>query len=70
MAAATPSPWMTTVEAARYLRRSRRFIIREIQSGRLRGARVGGRREVLTSAAWCDAWVQEQATPIMLRRRA
>ena len=66
----TPSsPWMTTKEAAAYLKKGRRFVLREIHSGRLRAAIVGGRREVLTRAEWCDCWVQDQARPITLHRR-
>jgi excisionase family DNA binding protein len=63
------SPWLTTKEAAAYLKHGRRFLLREIHAGRLRAAIVGGRREVLTRAEWCDAWVQDQARPIMLQRR-
>jgi excisionase family DNA binding protein len=64
------SPWMNTTDAAKYLKRGKRFILREIHAGRLRAAIVGGRREVLTSIAWLDQWVSDQATPIALRRRA
>ncbi len=66
------SPWLTATEAAAYLKRGRRFVLREIHAGRLRAAIVGGRREILTRTEWCDAWVQDQATPIMMptRRRA
>lgn len=63
------SPWMTAAEAAHYLKRGRRFVLREIKGGRLRGARVGGRGEVLTSRKWCDEWVEDQATPVALRVR-
>jgi excisionase family DNA binding protein len=66
------SPWLTAKQAGAYLGRSPRFILREIHSGRLRAARVGGRREVITCAAWCDQWVTDQVTPIAMsaRRRA
>lgn len=48
------SPLLTAAEAATYLKRGRRFIIREIHAGRLRAAVVGGRREILTRPEWCD----------------
>lgn len=66
-----PSPWMNARDAGRYLRRNSRFISKEIKAGRLRGAIVGGRREVLTRAEWCDEWVTEhtQPVPIVVRRR-
>jgi len=69
---ALPSPWLTATQAAAYLHRGRRFVLREIHAGRLRAAVVGGRREVLTRAEWCDAWVSDQAGPLVpvpMRRR-
>ena len=62
-----PSPWMTAAEAAAYLKRGRRFILREIRAGRLRAARIGGRGEVLTSRAWCDQFVTDMAKPVALK---
>jgi len=66
------SPWMNAAEAAAYLKRGRRFVLREIHAGRLRAARIGGRGEILTRAEWCDQYVEDQAAPIALatRRRA
>jgi hypothetical protein len=66
---AAESPWLNAKQAGAYLGRSSRFVLREIRRGRLRGATVGGRREVITCAAWCDHWVTDQAKPIMLQRR-
>lgn len=69
----TPTtPWLTAAEAAAYLRRGRRFVLREIHAGRLRAARIGGRGEILTKAEWCDAWVtaQADAVPVPIRQGA
>jgi excisionase family DNA binding protein len=63
------SPWLTAAEAATYLKRGKRFVLREIKLGRLRGARVGGRGEVLTRAEWCDQWVEDQSVIVPVRRR-
>jgi excisionase family DNA binding protein len=63
---ATGSPWLTTREAAAYLKRGRRFVLREIHAGRLRAARIGGRAEVLTRTDWLDSFVESQATPITM----
>ena len=63
------SPWMTLREAATYLKRGRRFVLREIHLGKLRAAIVGGRREILTRRDWCDQYVEDLAKPIMLHRR-
>lgn len=69
---AADSPWLTAAEAAEYLKRGRRFVLREIHAERLRAARIGGRGEILTRREWLDAWVQDQAAPIAVstRRRA
>lgn len=67
------SPWMTAAEAAAYLKRGRRFVLRQIRAGNLRAASIGGRHEVLTRREWLDMWVQDQATPApvpLTRRRA
>jgi excisionase family DNA binding protein len=62
-----PSPWMNSTTAAAYLQRGRRFVLKEIHAGRLRAATVGGRREILTRREWCDAWVDAQARPVLVR---
>jgi excisionase family DNA binding protein len=66
------TPWLTAAEAAAYLKRGKRFVLREIHAGRLRAARIGGRGEILTRPEWCDAYVQDQSTPVLMpgRRRA
>ena len=70
----TASPWITATEAAAYLKRGRRFVIREIKSGRMRGAVVSGRGggEIRTRREWCDQWVEDRARPVEFsaRRRA
>lgn len=68
------SPWMTAAEASVYLKRGRRFVLREIKQGRLRGAIVTGRGrgEILTRREWLDAWVDDHTKPMPFpaRRRA
>jgi hypothetical protein len=66
------SPWMNAQQAADYVRRGRRFVLREIGAGKLQAARIGGRGEILTRREWCDAWVEAQAVPVLVpaRRRA
>ncbi len=54
-----PSPWMTTAEIAAYMKRSRRFVLGLVKSGRLRAARVGGRRELLSCRKWIDEAIVE-----------
>ena len=67
--------WMNAKEGAAYLpgKRSPRFVMREIKAGRLRGARIGGRGEIVTCDQWLDEWVEQQAAPVLVsfgRRRA
>lgn len=66
------SPWFTLADAAAYTKRGKRFLAREVNAGRLRAARVGGRGEILTRPEWCDEWIESQAAPVMVapRRRA
>lgn len=64
------SPWLSSREAARYLKRGRRFVLKEIHAGRLRAAKIGGRGEILTRQEWCDAWVEAQTAPVIIRARS
>lgn len=65
----TPSsPWLLGIEAATYLRISAKTIYREARAGRLRHARVGGRRELRFRREWLDQWLEATATPIEVRR--
>jgi hypothetical protein len=66
--------WLGLSAAAATLpnKRSPRFLAREIKAGRLRAARIGGRREYVTSREWLDEYIEQQAVPIQVpfRRRA
>ena len=67
--AISASPWLTATEAGKYLKRGRRFVLREIHAGRLRAARIGGRGEILTRTEWLDAWVSDQTHPMPFQGR-
>lgn len=54
--------WLTVKEAAEYARVGPRTIYREINHGRLRAARVGGRRECRLLASWVSDWLESNAT--------
>ena len=64
------SPWKTMKEAGARVDLGPRVMRREWVAGRLRGAVIGGRKEVLTRDEWIDQWVTDQAQPIGLHRRA
>jgi excisionase family DNA binding protein len=51
------SPWLTVREAATRARCGVKTIYREVNAGRLRAARVGGRRELRLLPEWVDAWL-------------
>lgn len=66
---APSTPWLTATEAASYVKRGRRFVLREIKAGRLQAARIGGRGEILTRREWLDEWVSARAVPMLLPTR-
>ena len=51
------SPWLTAEEAADYARTGVKTIYREVRAGRLRSARVGGRKELRLLSEWVDEWL-------------
>lgn len=63
-ATSAQSPWLTVEEAADRARCGVKTIYREVRSGRLRAARLGGRRELRVLPEWIDDWLLRQATPV------
>lgn len=59
-----PSPWRTAAEAADRARVGLKVIYRESAAGRLRHAKVGGRRELRFLDAWIDDWLIATSTPV------
>ena len=57
------SPWLIVAEAAKRARVGPKVIYREVRAGRLRAARVGGRRELRFRAEWVDDWLLSQSEP-------
>jgi len=60
--------WLTAEEAAQRGRVGEKTIYREVRAGRLRAARVGGRRELRFRATWIDEWLESTAEPIEVPR--
>lgn len=58
------SPWLTLAEASARARVNRRTLGREVAAGRLRAARVGGRRTLRFRAEWVDSWLTATVTPV------
>jgi excisionase family DNA binding protein len=61
------SPWLTVGEAAERAKCGVKTIYREVRAGRLKAARIGGRRELRFLAEWIDAWLLETTTPTIVR---
>ena len=51
------TPWFTVGEAAQRARCGPKLIYREVKAGRLKAAKVGGRRELRFLASWIDEWL-------------
>jgi excisionase family DNA binding protein len=60
--AATPSPWLTVSDAAERARCGTKLIYREVAAGRLKAARLGGRRELRLLPEWVDQWLANTTT--------
>jgi excisionase family DNA binding protein len=58
-----PTMWMTVNEAAQRARCGTKLLYREVKAGRLKAARVGGRRELRLLPEWVDAWLLDSVTP-------
>ena len=58
------SPWLTATEAAERARCGVKLVYREVKVGRLRAARVGGRRDLRFLATWIDDWLSATVEPV------
>ena len=63
---ATQSPWLTVPQAAKRANGGRKSIYNAVASGKLRAARLGGRRELRFLAEWVDSWLTETSNPVMV----
>jgi excisionase family DNA binding protein len=61
--ASVQTPWLTPKEAAERARCGVKTIYREAKAGRLRAARVGGRRELRIKPEWIDEWLLKTTAP-------
>ena len=55
--------WLTVEEAAQHARCGKRSIYLGVQQGKLRAARLGGRRELRFLTEWIDAWLLASSRP-------
>ncbi len=60
------SPWLTVREAAGRAKCGERSIYNATRTGRLRAARLGGRRELRFLPSWVDDWLLASSTPAIV----
>ena len=66
----TEETWRTVAEAAQHVRCGKRTIYLAVQQGKLRAARLGGRRELRFLTEWIDAWLLASSTPEIVHPQA
>jgi excisionase family DNA binding protein len=66
--ASTSTPWRTVAQAAARAVVGSKTIYREAAAGRLRCARIGGRRELRFRDEWIDQWLEACATPQEIKK--
>lgn len=62
-------PWLKLLQCAERVQVHEATLRREIQRGRLRHARVGGRKSIRIRASWVDAWLESSTTPVEVVKR-
>lgn len=67
-APAIASPWLTAIEAADYLRCSKKTIYYLVAAAKLRAAKVGGRGQLRFRTAWLDEYLEATTTPVEICR--
>lgn len=60
--------WLTLRHAAARAAVSEGTLKREVRRGRIRAARVGGRRSLRFRPSWVDMWLEATSTPVEIPR--
>jgi len=64
IALADPGPWLTLRQGADRAHAHEATLRREIRAGRLRCARLGGRKNIRLRASWIDEWLEASSKPL------
>ena len=62
------TPWLTVGEAAARLKISKKTIYKEVRAGRMRAAKIGGRRALRFLESWVDEFAVATSTPVEVGR--
>lgn len=62
--------WRTVKQACKIAQCGPKQLYREIAAGRLRAARIGGRRDLRIHKRWIDEWLETAATPVDVKPRS
>jgi excisionase family DNA binding protein len=60
--------WLTVEQVAARWQTGVKLVYREVAAGRLRAARIGGRRELRIKPEWADAALEAASTPQEIAR--
>jgi excisionase family DNA binding protein len=58
--------WLTVKEAAARAKCSTKLIYLAVSQGRLRGSRLGVRKDIRILESWLDAWITSLSTPTLI----
>lgn len=60
----TLDPWLDPHESAAHAKTGVRGIYDAVRTGRLKAARINGRREIRCRRSWVDQWLEAAAEPV------
>jgi hypothetical protein len=60
--------WLTPRQGAARANCGVKLIYNEVRAGRLRAARIGGRRELRMLPEWIDDWLKASSEPVEISR--
>jgi excisionase family DNA binding protein len=64
VSALVDDPWLTLQQGAKYVQAHEATLRREMKAGRLRFAKVGGRKSIRLRRSWLDAWLEGSTRPV------
>ena len=64
-----PLVWLTVKQAAARAQVEPGTIYKEVRAGRLKAARIGGRRDLRFREQYIDDWLEASSTPIPVEAR-